>query len=163
MDILPASDGQTPSKIIVNLKDEDQMNKLFENLKKDVLNDTIKYLGKQEFLTQEDGSGEDIIDLEPLLSGNNYKHKITNETLINELKESVKKGNVEVMVKEKTWKDQDNILHKTCELKVIKKTVVKSYNRLTTIIVFLIFFLILSIFLFMIISHIEPHRVSIVS
>ena len=121
MDILPASDGQTPSKIIVNLKDEDQMNKLFENLKKDVLNDTIKYLGKQEFLTQEDGSGEDIIDLEPLLSGNNYKHKITNETLINELKESVKKGNVEVMVKEKTWKDQDNILHKTCELKVIKK------------------------------------------
>ena len=104
------------------MKDEDQMNKLFENLKKDVLNDTIKYLGKQEFILSEDGSGEDIIDLEPSLSGHNYKHKITNETLINELKESVKKGNVEVMVKEKTWKDQDNILHKTCELKVIKKT-----------------------------------------
>ena len=160
MDILPASDGQTPSKIIVNLKDEDQMNKLFENLKKDVLNDTIKYLGKQEFLTQ-DVSGEDIIDLQPSLSGNNYKHKITYGTLMYKLKESVKTGNVEVI--ERTWKDKDNILHKMCELKVIKKTVVKSYNRLTTIIVFLIFFLILSIFLFMIISHIEPHRVSIVS
>ena len=76
MDILPASDGQTPSKIIVNLKDEDQMNKLFENLKTDVLNDTIKYLGKQEFIISQDGSGEDIIDLEPSLSGNNYKHKL---------------------------------------------------------------------------------------
>ena len=85
MDILPASDGQTPTKVIVDLKDEDQMNKLFENLKKDVLNDTIKYLGKQEFISQ-DVSEEDIIDLEPSLSANNYKHKITNDTLINELK-----------------------------------------------------------------------------
>ena len=67
------------------------------------------------------------------------------------LKESVKTGNVEVM--ERTWKDKDNILHKMCELKVIKKTVIKSYNRLTTIIVILIFLLILTVFLWMIITR----------
>ena len=154
----PISVNETnQNPVIINIenlviKNEDEKKKFFENLQKaGNIAGQIRHLGFQQIhVNAQDDSGEDQIqiNLESSTPEISFPEKVIEKDIfIKDFKDSATEKNVEVVVKKKTWKDENNILHMTFLMKVTKWTEIKPCCRFNLIMVVIGLLLTLMVFL----------------